>query len=108
MNAIQPGTDNIIQEIGWTIQSPTSKGFSSSNPNAISISSSIISDQYISDVWLQISQESYLIIENYNLQTTPNLTWSSTGSTPISFSVSKYGTEDLPSWVSIDSSSEVL
>ena len=60
---------------------------------------------YKSDVYYQLQDQSILLIENNKYHQTLNLSWSSSGSTDISFSiVGDFGSR-APDWVSVNSTS---
>ena len=52
--------------------------------------------------------DALIATENSNFQLTPDLWWSQIGDAQISFSLGSYNGVDVPSWVTIDSSSGVL
>ena len=105
MNALSTGTNDIIAETSATFNSITSNAVSSlSIPKAISTNYQVVGSPYISDVYFQISDQSFSIIENYSTSVSPSLSCSSSGSTSISFSLAGYSTASVPSWITINSS----
>ena len=63
---------------------------------------------YKSDVYYQLQDQSIFLIESNKYQQTLNLSWSSSGSTDVSFSiVGDFGSRVLD-WVSVNSTSGVL
>ena len=54
------------------------------------------------------NDDALIATENSNLRLTPDLWWSQIGDAHISFSLGSYNGVDVPSWVTIDSSSGVL
>ena len=61
-----------------------------------------------SDVYLQIVTQAFSVSESTISTQTPNLPCSFSGSTPIVYSLSSYGGEVIPLFVSIDSTTGVL
>ena len=60
------------------------------------------------DVYFQISTQSFTVTENTYKEITPDLPCSSTGATSISFALASYNGGQVPSFVSIDTSSGML
>ena len=61
-----------------------------------------------SDVYVQATTESVLVVEDNTFTTTPTLTCSAAGSTAISYTISNYPATTAPSWVTIDSTTGML
>ena len=63
--------------------------------------------QFIPDVYNQTNSQAYSLIESTSITKTPDITWSFSGSTAITYSIENYLTQ-APSWVSIDPTSGQL
>ena len=63
------------------------------------------SDKYVSDIHYFVNDEFYLTIaeQTYN-ELYPDLTCSASGSTIVTYSVQKYNSMEIPSWITFDSS----
>ena len=101
MNALEIGTDDITSESGVSIESITTQSVSAPTYTNISITFNNLSILE-SDVYFQTSGQSFSLVENNIAKITPDLPWSSSGSTSISFSISNYLVSS-PSWIIIDS-----
>ena len=102
MILLSPSTDPIIAESGVTIQAsnlivvtPTSY----TNQSVVYVPDVSV----ISDVYFQTNSQSYSVVETYSQTVTPDLTWSSTGSTTILYSIGDYAGTTAPTWVSVNS-----
>ena len=104
---LSSGTNSVITGSSLTISTASSIAVSSNTYNNQSISFAIASSS-TSDVYYQVSDQSYSVVESYSTAVTPDLSWSSSGSTSISFSLGSYNGANVPSWVSINSSSGTL
>ena len=105
-NLLSPGTDDIIVENGQYLGSITSQ---SSNIYSFSIPSTtyVSGTSYSTDVNYLTNDQSVNVVRSTTSNTTPDLPWSSSGSTSISFSISNY-IKTAPSWVSINPSTGEL
>ena len=66
-------------------------------------------DYYSSDVNYQTNDESYLyLLESSSYSIVPNLSWSTTGSTSILYSLSGYNGGAVPSWVALSTSTGAM
>ena len=103
MNVLSSGTEDFIFESSISINSPASivvsVGSYSNQTSALYIQGSIS----ISDVYFQTNDQSFSVVENNIIKITPDLPWSSSGTTLISFSIANYNGDISPSWVSINS-----
>ena len=63
---------------------------------------------YTSDIYFQTQDQSFSVVEKNNLQVTPDLSWSSSGSTSVTFSTGNYMTSSVPSWIVINSTTGVV
>ena len=106
MDALSSGTDDITSDTGTMTAG-----------SSISVTSGSYANQTVTyvagtttttDVYYQISQQTFTLSPNTNSQLTLDITWSFSGSTSISFSLSDYGGVTRPSWVSVDSTSGSL
>ena len=61
-----------------------------------------------SDVYFQVNTQTFSVCESTNSTQTPNLPWSFTGSTSITYSLSSYKGSIVPSFVSINSTTGIL
>ena len=100
-----------IEEITKDIKQYTLSLFTTSvSSQTITISSIgfVVISNYYSDVYFQTQDQSISTLENNYIQIILDLTCSSSGSTPISYSLVEYNGNSIPIWVSIDSTSGVL
>ena len=107
MNALASGTDEIVDDSGIAISSSPSVDVTFATYTNQSIEYSKISS-YISDVRYQLETQSLSISENNQEKLILNLSCSSSGSTKISYSIASYNGVDIPSFVSVDSSTGIL
>ena len=107
MDLLSSGTENINTETLQSIGSATTQ----------TVTITVDTDQglvyvplspYTSEVYFQASSQSYAYNKNVNVQISPDVSCSSTGSTTISFSLTVYNGNAVPSWVSVDSVSGAL
>ena len=98
MVALSTGTDDIVPQTWVTIDSSTSL----TPTNDVNTNQSVIYVQSTTTkAYYQVSTQSISFVESNTVSVTPNLTCSfSPPST--SFSISKYGNSNIPSWVRID------
>ena len=107
MIELPKGVEEITADNNQITLSPFTASVSSQTITAISVGFVVISD-YTSDVYFRTQDQSISTLENNYVQITLDLTCSSSGSTPISYSLVEYNGNSIPSWASIDSSSGVL
>ena len=107
MSVLAAGTDAVVTETGVSILAPVTETVSNSSytNQSESYSATGIST---SDVYFQTKEQSFSIIESYSSQFTPELSWSSSGSTLITFSIGDYNGVTAPAWATIGSSSGLL
>ena len=107
LNILPPGTSDINSESLITISAATTE--SVTNQAFINESVAYIAGvNTISNVYYQILDGEFSVLEDSSTQITPKLPWSSDGTTTISFSIENYNQVPVPSWISIDSSSGLL
>ena len=107
MIELPKGVEEITTENKQITLSPFTASVSSQTITTISVGFIVISN-YTSDVYFLTQDQSISTLENNYVQITLDLTCSSSGSTPISYSLVEYNGNSIPSWASIDSSSGVL
>ena len=101
MSVLTPGTDDIVIDSGQTFSSITSQ---SVNPQVYTNIALVYVPgvSYTSDVSYPTFDESITVVENVVTKITPEIPWSISGSTSISFNIANYLTT-APSWVTINS-----
>ena len=107
MSILPTGIEDIITESGVTIQSIASESIIASiysNQTIIYILNSI----YISDAYIQISDELFSVYENSINKISPDLTCSLSGVVSISYSLSEYNGSSIPLWIVLNSSTGEL
>ena len=104
MNILQSGTDDISLDSGQTISPVTFPAIASASYSNLTISFVSISS-YTSDVNYQTNDLSISILESTTLQKTPDLPWSISGTTTISFTIANYLSSTIPSWITLNSTS---
>ena len=108
-STLSTGTDDIVSESGVTISSISTDSVTSATYSNQTVTyTTSTTDSYSSDVYFQISDLSMNVVENNSQQITIDLPCSSTGTTSISYSITVYNGGNIPSWVSIDSSTGAL
>ena len=105
MTILSQGTEDIISDSGQTIGSVSeSSTVSATVPPYTNLTLVYtLFTSFTSDVNYQTNDQTFSVVEGSTVQKSPDLPWSASGSTSISFSISNYITT-APSWVSIDSS----
>ena len=108
LTALSSGQETITS-VSASISSPTSQTASAWTCSIMSLTYNLNpSNEYISDVYFQVSVQSLSMNENTILNITPDLSCSVSGSTSLSFSIASYNGETIPSFVSIDVTSGLL
>ena len=102
MDIDQSGVNDFIFSTGQAVQSLNILSVITSSYYYISLTYSN-DPPYLSDSCFLTSEQTITVNENSSINVTPELTCSTTGITSITYSISKYETFDLPSWISIDS-----
>ena len=106
MDALSSGNDDITSDTGtMTVGSSVSVTSGSYANQTVTY---VESTTTTTDVYYQISQQTFTLNPNTNSLLTPDMTCSFSGSTSISYSLSDYGGVTRPSWVSVDSTSGSL
>ena len=65
-------------------------------------------DVHISDVYFQVQEQSFSMVENNTMQISPDLPWSSSQNTQISFKIDNYYDNSIPFWIKINSKTGLL
>ena len=99
-------TDTVTsQTVSFTFQSETVTDYTNSvTVQDVTYRSTI---QYIPDVYSQTNSQAYFLMESSLMTKTPDLTWSYSGSTAITYSLANYLSQ-APLWISINSASGQL
>ena len=101
LNVLSAGTDDIIIDTSKSIGAIVSKVINPQIYSNLTVTYTLICS-YTSDVNFQTNRQSILVIENTITKTTPDVSWSVSGTTSIIYSVANYLTV-APSWVAINS-----
>ena len=102
MNPLSSGTDDIILESGVMISIESTLAITNPLSSGVFVSYINVSAS-ISDVYYQTDYQSFSVVENNTIKITPDLPWSSSGLTLISYSMSSYNGGSVLSWISINS-----
>ena len=102
MSILSSGTDDILPQTGLTQGSTSSQSVTSSSASTIAVTY-VAGTSYSSDVYYQTSAQIFTYSKNSNVQVTPDLSWSSSGSTTISYSTASYNGISAPSWITLNS-----
>ena len=110
MNAQSSGSFDVSSDSNYVLGAVASRPISSiSYTNQTITYQSNAASSYTSDILFMVSSLSYTsLTENLYLEIAVDLTCSSSGSTSISYSLSDYYGNSLPSWISFDSTNGVL
>ena len=109
MNTISAGTDDVIAESGVTISLATTEPSSTQTfTNQTLTHATNPAAAYTSDIYFQTNIQLITTLENTYSEVLPDLTWSYSGSTLITFSIANYNGVIAPSWVQIISSTGLL
>ena len=106
MDALLSGTDDITSDTGTMTAGSSISVTSGSYVNQTV--TYVAGTTTTTDVYYQISQQTFTLNPSTNSLLTPDMTCSFSGSTSISYSLSDYGGVTRPSWVSVDSTSGSL
>ena len=107
MNLLPAGTEDITSESGVTLSFALVNSVSTASYTSQTIIF-ILYPQILSDVYFQVSSETFTITENNVINFIPEVCCSAAGTTTISFSISQYNSETPPTFVRIDASYGVL
>ena len=107
MSVLSAGIDDIASDTGVIIGAIFATSVSLPIYLNVQISDELIATKN-SDVLFKVKSVLLLVQENSISQFSLDLTWSSSGSTPISYSISNYNGATIPSWVSINLTSGIL
>ena len=100
MNTLLSGVNDITQESGISISSQLSDTVSLITYFNLTLTFSQSStDSYTSDLYYDTNDFLLNVIENSYIEVTPGLTWSSSGSTVIVYSITNYGSFTAPTWI---------
>ena len=108
MTALSSGTDDIISQSGVTIAAPDASFTPAAGTSTIQTATYQSISDTTSDVYFQVNTQTFSVCESTNSTQTPNLPWSFTGSTSITYSLSSYKGSIVPSFVSINSTTGIL
>ena len=107
MNILPSGSEEITSSNSQTIGAVTSQTVSSATYNNKTVTY-VSGTSYTSDVNFLTSSKSYSILEGTSIQMTPELPWSISGTTSISFSIGNYMSSVASSWIIINSATGAL
>ena len=101
LDVLSFGTDDIIVDTSQSIGAIVSKAVSPQVYSNLTVTYTLVGS-YTSDVNFQTNSQSISVIENTIAKTTPDVSWSVSGTTSMTYSVANYLTA-APSWVAINS-----
>ena len=107
INLLLSGVDELVSDTAVAISSISSSTILSPTYS----NQTVAFNQNInttSDVFYLTYYQSFSIVENNTINITPDLPWSYSGSTYISFSLGAYQSSIIPSWIIINSSTGLL
>ena len=107
MNIITSETENILNDFQISISTGSTISVTPISNNILSVSFIIIQN-YNSDISYQIIDESIIISEDNWMQFSPDLPWSISGSSLMTYNISSYKGMSPPSWVLINSNTGVF
>ena len=109
MNALSSGIDDILLETDKTIGSVFTRTVSTPSPMYSNVTVSYVPyTNRTSDVSYLTASQAYTYPKTISIKITPSLPWSILGSTSISFTLTSYNGNSIPSWVTINSSTGEL
>ena len=108
MTALAAGTQDIVSLSGQTIGALTSLTL----VNTVTVSDqNLVYESCVtatSDIYVQATTESILVVEDNTFTTTPSLTCSAAGTTAITYTIDNYLATTAPAWVTISSTTGML
>ena len=109
MNSLSSGTEDITADTGQTFGTSISLAVGVPSPLYTNQTVTYVSGaSYTSDVSYQTSSQTYTFSKNGNIQITPDISCSFSGSTSITYNLASYSGNAIPSWVTISSSTGQL